>query len=44
MSLFHKPAANWAGDVIPLYWQGEYHLFYVAITSITRAYLPVKRS
>lgn len=29
MSLFFKPADGWAGDFIPFYWQGEYHLFYL---------------
>lgn len=29
MSLFYKPADGWAADVIPFYWQGEYHLFYL---------------
>ncbi|MHB8629429.1 MAG: family 43 glycosylhydrolase [Aggregatilineales bacterium] len=29
MSIFFKPADGWAGDFIPFYWQGEYHLFYL---------------
>lgn len=29
MSLFYKPSDGWAADVIPFYWQGEYHLFYL---------------
>jgi beta-fructofuranosidase len=29
MSIFYKPDDGWAGDVIPFYWQGEYHLFYL---------------
>ncbi|MBZ0288495.1 MAG: hypothetical protein K8I30_12835 [Anaerolineae bacterium] len=29
MNLFFKPQDGWAGDFIPFYWQGEYHLFYL---------------
>jgi beta-fructofuranosidase len=29
LSLFYKPDDGWVGDVIPFYWQGEYHLFYL---------------
>jgi len=29
MSLFFKPDDGWAGDFIPFYWNGEYHLFYL---------------
>jgi beta-fructofuranosidase len=29
VSLFYKPADGWAADVIPFYWRGEYHLFYL---------------
>ncbi len=29
MPLFYKPADGWAADVIPFYWQGVYHLFYL---------------
>jgi beta-fructofuranosidase len=29
MSFFYKPGDGWAADVIPFYWQGEYHLFYL---------------
>lgn len=29
MAIFFKPADGWAGDFIPFYWQGEYHLFYL---------------
>ncbi|MBI1281035.1 MAG: DUF4975 domain-containing protein [Anaerolineaceae bacterium] len=29
MSLFFKPDDGWAGDFIPFYWKGEYHLFYL---------------
>jgi beta-fructofuranosidase len=29
MGLFYKPADAWAGDFIPFYWKGEYHLFYL---------------
>jgi len=29
MSIFFKPTDAWAGDFIPFYWQGEYHLFYL---------------
>lgn len=29
MSTFFKPDDGWAGDFIPFYWQGEYHLFYL---------------
>ena len=29
MALFYKPDDGWAADVIPFYWQGEYHLFYL---------------
>ncbi len=29
MALFYKPPDGWAGDVIPYFWRGEYHLFYL---------------
>ncbi len=29
MHINYKPADGWAGDFIPFYWQGEYHLFYL---------------
>ncbi|MDB5079296.1 MAG: hypothetical protein JWP00_1220 [Chloroflexi bacterium] len=29
MALFFKPSDGWAGDFIPFYWQGDYHLFYL---------------
>lgn len=29
MSYFFKPADGWTADVIPFYWDGEYHLFYL---------------
>lgn len=29
MSIFFKPQDGVAGDFIPFYWQGEYHLFYL---------------
>jgi beta-fructofuranosidase len=29
MSLFYKPADGWLADVIPFFWQGVYHLFYL---------------
>ena len=29
MSLFYKPLDGWAADVIPFFWAGEYHLFYL---------------
>jgi beta-fructofuranosidase len=29
MPIFFKPDDGWAGDFIPFYWQGEYHLFYL---------------
>jgi beta-fructofuranosidase len=29
MSIFYKPSDGWAADVIPFYWKGEYHLFYL---------------
>jgi beta-fructofuranosidase len=29
MSLFYKPSDGWPADVIPFYWEGEYHLFYL---------------
>ncbi len=29
MAIFFKPADAWAGDFIPFYCQGEYHLFYL---------------
>jgi len=29
MALFYKPADGWAGDFIPFYWDGTYHLFYI---------------
>lgn len=29
MPVFFKPSDGWAGDFIPFYWQGEYHLFYL---------------
>jgi len=29
MTIFFKPSDGWAGDFIPFYWQGEYHLFYL---------------
>jgi beta-fructofuranosidase len=29
MHINYKPEDGWAGDFIPFYWQGEYHLFYL---------------
>lgn len=29
MALFYRPPKGWAGDFIPFYWQGDYHLFYL---------------
>ncbi len=29
MSLFYKPQDGWLADVIPFYWQGVYHLYYL---------------
>ena len=29
MDIFYKPADGWAADVIPFFWKGEYHLFYL---------------
>ena len=29
MDIFYRPADGWAGDFIPFYWDGEYHLFYL---------------
>ncbi|MCC7205972.1 MAG: glycoside hydrolase, partial [Anaerolineae bacterium] len=29
MSLFYRPHDGWLADVIPFYWEGEYHLFYL---------------
>ena len=29
MALFYKPESGWAADVIPFYWHGQYHLFYL---------------
>lgn len=29
MSIFYKPEDGWVGDVIPFYYEGEYHLFYL---------------
>src|SRR5690349_15669792 len=29
MHINYKPTDGWAGDLIPLFWQGEYHLFYL---------------
>lgn len=29
MALFFKPKDGWAADVIPFFWRGEYHLFYL---------------
>lgn len=29
MGIFYKPNNSWAGDFIPFYWDGEYHLFYL---------------
>lgn len=29
MSLFYQPADSWLADVIPFYWQGTFHLFYL---------------
>jgi len=29
MSIFYKPEDGWAGDFIPFYWEGYYHLFYL---------------
>jgi beta-fructofuranosidase len=29
MSLFYKPHDGWLADVIPFYWRGTYHLFYL---------------
>lgn len=28
-ALNYKPADGWAGDFIPLFWEGEYHLFFL---------------
>ncbi len=27
--IFYKPADAWAGDFIPFFWKGDYHLFYL---------------
>lgn len=27
--LYYKPADGWAGDPVPFFWQGKFHLFYV---------------
>ncbi len=37
MSIFHRPADGIVGDVIPFYWQGLYHAFYL------KAPLPPRR-
>ena len=37
MSMFHRPADGIVGDVIPFYWQGLYHAFYL------KAPLPPRR-
>lgn len=29
MAVFFKPENSWAGDFIPFFWDGEYHLFYL---------------
>lgn len=29
MAIFYKPQDGWLADVIPFYWQGQYHLFYL---------------
>ena len=29
MSVFYKPADGFVGDVIPFYWDGVYHAFYL---------------
>jgi len=29
VSIFFKPDDGWVGDLIPFYWEGEYHLFYL---------------
>ncbi len=29
MHINYKPEDGWAGDFIPFYWQGKYHLFYL---------------
>ncbi len=37
MSIFYRPADGFVGDVIPFYWEGQYHAFYL------KAPLPPKR-
>ena len=29
MSIFYRPSVGFVGDVIPFYWQGQYHAFYL---------------
>jgi beta-fructofuranosidase len=29
MSIFYRPSNGFVGDVIPFYWQGQYHAFYL---------------
>ena len=29
MSIFYRPADGFVGDVIPFYWQGLFHAFYL---------------
>lgn len=37
MSIFYRPGDGFVGDVIPFYWQGQYHAFYL------KAPLPPRR-
>ena len=37
MQVFYRPADGYVGDVIPFYWQGQYHAFYL------KAPLPPRR-
>ena len=29
MEFHYRPTGHYFGDVVPFYWQGEYHLFYL---------------
>ena len=29
MSIFYRPDDGYVGDVIPFYWEGQYHAFYL---------------
>jgi len=29
MMLHFRPQGRWIGDLIPFFWRGEYHLFYL---------------